>query len=332
MLLKKINKSNVIRVFVILLFLTFTVTSSSVYAHQSQKMTETSSVLENSNLISTESDITSTTIIPLDSIPTKPLQTTDNVSNPISSESNLTSETPIIPLVQKLTMQPAAADTLYQDCFFDMFYENTVFIGDSISVGFANFCQYSSDSIASDTTYFLAKEGCAAYIVTSELALTKYADRMPAYQNQLQYIEDSLSQMTNLEKAVICYGINDLVGSSPGEYIIDMTTLIERIHSKSPNLSIYIISIPCIAENASAGYLCNDSIQKANQLLEQTCTEQGWGFINLTEYLMNENLAICTEYSSDNYVHQNSSAYQIWTKVLRNYAYEHTKERHHETN
>lgn len=332
MLFKKINMSNVIRVFITLLLLTFTVASSSVYAHQSQKMTETSSVLEDTNLFSSESDIPSTAITPLDSIPSEPLQTADNVLNPISSEIDLTTEISIIPLVQKLTMQPAVANTLYQDCFFDTFYENTVFIGDSISVGFANFCQNSSDSLASDTTYFLAKEGCAAYIATSELALTKYADRMPAYQNQLQYIEDSVSQMPNLEKAIICYGINDLVGSSPEEYIIDMTTLIDRIHSKSPNLSIYIISIPCITETASAGYLCNDSIQKANQLLEQACTEQGWGFINLTEYLMNENLAICAEYSSDNYVHQNSSAYQIWTKVLRNYAYEHTKERHHETN
>ena len=223
-------------------------------------------------------------------------------------------------------MQPASVDALYQDCFYDSFYENTVFIGDSISVGFANYCQYNSDSIASESTYFLAKESCAAYIVTSELALTKYADKMPSYQGTLQYIEDSVAQMPDLEKVIICYGINDLVGSSPEEYIIDMTTLIDRILSKSPNLSIYIISIPCITETATAGYLCNNSIQAANQLLETTCTEQGWGFINLTEYLMNENLAICTEYSSDNYVHQNNIAYQVWTKVLRNYAYMHTKE------
>lgn len=325
MLLKILNKSNIIRVFGILLLLSFTVASSSVYAHQSQKMTETSSVLENSNLTTPESDIASNTMTSLDSTLSHPLSA-DIVSNNNQKESSILVQTPTAPLVQSLTMHPASVDTLYQECTFDSFYENTVFIGDSISVGFANFCQYNSDSIASDSTYFLAKEGCAAYIVTSELALTKYADRMPSYQGQLQYIEDSVSQMTNLEKAVICYGINDLVGSSPEEYIVDMTILIDRILSKNPNLSIYIISIPCIAETASAGYLCNDSIQKANQLLEATCLEQGWGFINLTEYLMNENLAICTEYSSDNYVHQNKNAYQVWTNVLRNYAYMHTKE------
>lgn len=320
MLLKYLNKLNIFRVFVILLLLSFTIVSSSVYAYQSTIMTETSSTPNFSNQNTTQVETQPSTLAhPV-------VSQTDFTSNNVQLENIISSQTTDVPLVQSLTMNPSSVNTLYQDSAFDSFYENTVFIGDSISVGFANFCQYTSNSISSDNTYFLAKESCGAFIVTSELALTKYANKMPTYQGKVQYIEDSVSQIPNLEKVIICFGINDLVGSSPEEYIIDMTTLIDRILSKSPTLSIYIISIPCITETAIAGSLSNDSIQTANQLLQNTCIEQGWGFINLTEYLMNENMAICEEYSSDSYVHQNNNAYQVWIKVLRNYAYMHTKE------
>lgn len=323
MLIKMLNKNNIIRILVMLLLLIFTIASSSVYAHQSQLMTEISSSSEKINSLSSESNIHNSLPTHYDSSEDIQLELTPNDS--LTKEHTLHQEA-TAPLVQSLNIMPASIDTLYQGSAYDSFFENTVFVGDSISVGFANYCQYNSDSLASNSTYFLAKESCGAFIVTSELALTKYANKMPSYQGQIQYIEDSIFQMEHLEKVFICYGINDLVGSSPEEYIIDMTILIDRILNKSPNLSIYIISIPCITENATSGYLSNDSIQAANQLLETTCTEQGWGFVNLTEYLMNENLAIRPEYSSDNYVHQNNYAYQVWTKVLRNYAYMHTKE------
>lgn len=341
MVLNKVTKNNIIRIFVLLLLLAaVTIASSSVYAQHAQKMPETASAITNSYSAHSESDLYASSTDAFSESSQSQLVQTELLSEENQSATSSATiytvdsysasftavQIPDTPLVQPLTMQPASVTTLYQGFSYDTFFENTVFIGDSISVGFANYCQYSSDSISSDSTYFLAKEGCAAYIVTSELALTKYADRMPSYQGQLQYIEDSVSQMENIDKAIICYGINDLVGSTPEEYINDITVLVDRILEKNPDLSIYMISIPCIAEAASSGFLCNDSIITANQLLEDACVENGWGFINLTEYLMNENLAICAEYSSDNYVHQNRTAYQIWTKVLRNYAYEQTKE------
>lgn len=227
-----------------------------------------------------------------------------------------------IPNVQPLTLTASSADSLYQETAFDSFYEHTVFIGDSLTVGFQGFCSDFADSIASESTYFLARESGSAQAAISTKALTTFSNIMPKYQDKVQLIEDSVAQMPDVEKVFICFGMNDLVSSTPEKFVQNLDTLISRILAKSPNVSVYILSVPCITEGVQTGSLSNISIQNANILLNAVCIEKQWGFINTTEYLMNEAHSIRSEYSSDGYVHENAAAYRIWTKVLRNYAFE----------
>ncbi len=229
---------------------------------------------------------------------------------------------PSIPIVQTLYTASASADTLYQGSDLDSFFEHSVFVGDSLTVGFSEFCSYANDHIASESTYFLARQSCSAQAAISSKALTSFANIMPKYKNQVQLIEDSVAQMTDVEKVFICYGMNDLVSATPEKFVQNQETLINRILEKSPNVSIHVISVPCIVANTKTGGLSNESIRSANTQLTSLCTARQWGFINLSEYLMNDSLAIRSEYSSDGYVHENAAAYRIWTKVLRNYAYE----------
>jgi lysophospholipase L1-like esterase len=201
------------------------------------------------------------------------------------------------------------------------FFANSVFVGDSLTVGFESYCK-SKNSIATDTTYFLARVSGSAKACISSNALTKYANIMPKYNGKVQFVEDSISQMPNVEKMFICYGMNDLTGSTPTEFVSNMQTLINRIKEKNPQLSIYVISIPCVVADVNTGYLNNKNIQKANVLLQDMCTANGYGFINIFEHLMGSNNAIRSEYSSDNYVHETTAAYAVWNKVLKDYAFE----------
>lgn len=200
------------------------------------------------------------------------------------------------------------------------FFENSVFVGDSLTVGFSDYCR-THDSIASESTYFLARVSCSAKATVSKNALTKYANIMPKYNGRVQYIEDSVSQLPNVKKLFICYGMNDLTSSTPEQFLEDMQTLIARITEKTPGLQVYVISIPCVVANVNNGYLNNKNIQTANILLQNACVNNGWGFINIAEYLMGADNALRPEYSSDNYVHENTKAYHIWNKVLKEYAY-----------
>ncbi len=201
------------------------------------------------------------------------------------------------------------------------FFANSVFVGDSLTVGFETYCRSHSDSILTDTTYFLARVSCSARAATSENALTRHANIMPMYNGSVQYIEDSIAQMTDVNKVFICLGINDLTSGTPDRVISDIRTLIQRILEKRPDVKIYIISIPCVMPDVSAGSLNNTNIQICNILLQNTCQIMGYGFVNLSEYLMDESNALRAEYSSDKYVHQNNRAYDIWNRVLKNYAF-----------
>ena len=52
------------------------------------------------------------------------------------------------------------------------------------------------------------------------------------------------------------------------------------------------------------GGLNNKTIRSANLLLQDTCVQNGWGYINIAEHLMGSDNAIRPEYSSDHYVHE----------------------------
>lgn len=230
--------------------------------------------------------------------------------------------TPVTPLVQTFSGTSQGSQLLNWDEEDLSFFEHSVFVGDSISVGFETYCQNHEDSILTDTTYFLARVSCSAKALISDNALTTYASVIPLYQDEPQYVENSIAQIGDIEKIFLCFGVNDLVASTPEEYINNIQTLVDRILEKNPQVTVYMISIPCVDASVTTGYLNNTVIGQANALLQEACVQNGWGFINLVEYIMNENGDICPEYSSDGFVHENNSAYDIWIKVLKNYAHE----------
>lgn len=201
------------------------------------------------------------------------------------------------------------------------FFADAVFVGDSLTVGFEEYCRSHSDSIATDSTRFLARVSCSAKAAISPNALTAHAKIMPKYNGSVQYIENAVAQMENVNKMFICFGMNDLTGSTPQQFLSDMQTLILRVLSVRPDMKVYVISIPCIVSGAHSGGLSNNSIATANLLLQEACLANGWGFVNLSEYLMGPDGALRLEYSSDHYVHETTKAYAIWNKVLKNYAF-----------
>lgn len=227
-----------------------------------------------------------------------------------------------LPYVQGLTGSAQYADTSSLTDYDISFFEHSVFVGDSISVGFETYCNSHSNTILTDSTYFLARVSCSAKAVVSKNATTTHANVVPMYQGKVQLIEDSIMQIGDIQKVFICFGVNDLVGCSPEEYISNIQILVSRIKEKNPEVTIYMISVPCVCENVSTGYLNNIAIQETNTLLHDICIENQWGFINLTEYIMNADYSIRPELSSDGYVHENNMAYDIWTYVLKKYANE----------
>lgn len=201
----------------------------------------------------------------------------------------------------------------------DHFFDDAIFVGDSITVGLSNYYDTQRGKVFADSTQFLARVGCAAKMCVSQNPLSTYATYMPYNNGSLTLVEDGVAA-SGAKKVFIDYGLNDLVGSTPQQYMDNLVTLIGRIKEKSPDVDIYIISTTYVVDGAENGTLTNANIRKSNENVKNYCAEYGYGYIDIADYLADSNGCLNSNNSSDQYVHQNSKAYSIWVKVLRHYA------------
>lgn len=211
-------------------------------------------------------------------------------------------------------------EKLYTGADVDSFFADAIFVGDSVTVGLSNYYDKLHGAIFTDTTQFLAQVGCSAKMCISSNPTEKYQRFMPSYGGRLCRIEDGIA-LSGAKKVFIDYGLNDLTGSTANEFLANFTTLINRIQEKNPSVQIYVISTTYVVCDAQTGMLTNGNIRKANEAVKAYCQENGLGYINVADYIADEDGGLNPRYSSDQYVHQNSKSYEMWVKVLRHYAY-----------
>ena len=64
----------------------------------------------------------------------------------------------------------------------------------------------------------------------------------------------------------------------------------------------------------------NDIKQLKPEELEKLAEEKGWGFVDISQPLSDENGDLAVEYCSDDFAHQRPEANDVWVSVLRDYA------------
>lgn len=211
-------------------------------------------------------------------------------------------------------------ENLYTGEDADAFFADAIFVGDSVTVGLSNYYNKLRGAVFTDTTQFLAQVGCSAKMCISSNPTEKYQRYMPTYGGRLCRVEDGIA-LSGAKKVFIDYGLNDLTGSTSSEFLNNFTTLIGRIQAKNPSVQIYVISTTYVVCDAQTGLLTNSNIRKANEAVKAYCQENGLGYINVADYIADEDGGLHPRYSSDQYVHQNSKSYEMWVKVLRHYAH-----------
>lgn len=215
---------------------------------------------------------------------------------------------------------PAAIETFYTGADADAFFSDAIFVGDSVTVGLSNYYASNRGSVFTDSTQFLAQVGASTKMSISTNALSKYSKYMPSYQGNKCAVEDGVAA-SGAKKVFVGYGLNDLIGCSPSTFLANLQTLVGKIQAKSPDTQIYIISTTYVVAGAEKASLTNANIHASNQMVRAYCAQAGWGFVDVADYIADETGALSASLSSDGYIHQKSSAYNIWVKVLRNYAY-----------
>lgn len=210
---------------------------------------------------------------------------------------------------------PKSADDFIIADEADQFFEHSVFIGDSVMMGFRNYVMGQEPGFLGGPE-FLVSGSFSVRMALNEISKDTIH---PIYQGEQRYIWDSISLM-GAEKVFLFFGLNDIgmegVDGTSENYI----EVIKRIREVNPQTELYVISTTNMLAGSEKGSLNNGNIALLNDKMRAYCKTANVGFIDIASFLVEEDGSLRPELCSDAYVHQTAAAYEIWTKVLRGYA------------
>lgn len=197
----------------------------------------------------------------------------------------------------------------------DDFYANSVFVGDSVMLGFRNYAMKNADTYLG-AVQFLAS---GSFSVNNALQPPNSTSTHPIYDGKQRYIEESIALM-HAERVFLFFGINDVALAELPDVCDKYTELIGRIEEQSPDAEIYILSATYTLAGQGGRKLNNENLSALNALMQERASENGWGYVDIMSALDDGKGNLAEEYCSDGYLHQNTAAYDVWSEVLREYA------------
>lgn len=205
----------------------------------------------------------------------------------------------------------------------DSYFNDAVFIGDSISYGFE---LYVTEKRANGETVL----GEAKFLTSGSLSygnsLWDVSDESvhPTYNGEKMKLEDAIAQIKP-GKIFILLGTNDVALYGVEQTIANADTEISRMLEASPGAEIFIISTTpkySPAESDVDGALNNADIDALNVAMRQFAVEKGYNFMNIAPLFKDETGGLAADYCSDKEgmgIHFTSAAYDIWLNFLYSY-------------
>lgn len=210
---------------------------------------------------------------------------------------------------------PPSADYFIIADDADQFFEHSVFIGDSVMMGFRNFVMGQPQGFLGSPEFLVS----GSFSVRMALNTISKDTIHPIYQGEQHYIWDSISMM-EAEKAFLFFGLNDIGMEGVDGTCENYAAVIEKIKEINPDTEVYVISTTNMLTGSEKGSLNNENIRLLNEKMKAYCAASDTGYIDIASFLVGEDGGLRPELCSDEYVHQTYAAYEIWTKVLRGYA------------
>lgn len=197
----------------------------------------------------------------------------------------------------------------------DQFFEGSVFIGDSVMMGFRNYAMGQPQGFLGSPEFLVS----GSFSLRMALARISESSIHPIYQGEQRYIWDSIAMM-KAKKAFLFFGLNDIDMAGVEGTCANYAEVVENIRKASPETELFIISMTNVLTGSEVGGLNNANIRLLNEKVKEYCSTADVQFIDIASFLTDEDGGLKKEYCSDAYVHQTAAAYDIWTKVLRWYA------------
>ena len=191
------------------------------------------------------------------------------------------------------------------------FFDDAVFIGDSVSVGLK---YYAESSGALGNAQFLVRESYGIYHASNSSMTIDY--------NGISYsdIVEAVAA-TGASKVFLMLGVNDMVYMGMEDTVACWRDVLNRLQAGCPGIRIYIESCTPIYTDGQTGMLTNERMDTLNMHLMGLATEYGATFLNIAPYLKDGTGGMADRYCSDNYVHltfyDSDSGTGVWVKAMK---------------
>lgn len=230
------------------------------------------------------------------------------------------------------TTEPSLTDTspdsnIIAEDPCDKYFSNSVFVGDSVMEGFAQFIRAQRNkgvSVLSNAQFITSVMGVKVADMAGETSGENR--RYYTYRGKEQPLETILKEM-GVERAFIMLGMNDIgVGYSPDETIERYRKMISLIKETNPDLDLVVMTTtPKTAAKWLPNYIPNKNFGSPllNELadkLKVMCQEEGIKVVDLNSAVRGPDGHLPNEYSRDNFVHINDKCSVIVLDVLRQFA------------
>lgn len=196
------------------------------------------------------------------------------------------------------------------------YYGDSVFVGDSIMVGFRNYCMKKEEESFVKGIQFLAVGSYSAFNAAKPV---KGDNVHPLYKGKKYQLWDAIPLM-DVKRVFILLGMNDIsilgLEGARDQY----KEVIDKIVEACPDVEIHILSTTYTLKGKGGGKLNNENLAKYNELLQEMAEENGWGYMDIATPISDGKGNLAAEYCSDDFVHLSSAAYDIWETELREYA------------
>jgi lysophospholipase L1-like esterase len=202
--------------------------------------------------------------------------------------------------------------------FYDLYFDEAVFVGDSITMGLRNY-------ILSERGRGRNPLGGARFLCAGSYGLKHAAspheqsDVSLSYQGKDMPLESCLSEM-KAKEVYIMLGMNDWAGATLPDSIEKYAAVLDKIYAENPDVSVYIQFCTPITLEREAEKLNNANNDKFNKAIAELCAGRGIDHIDVSTPMKDENNALKAEYASDQYVHMNPAGSEAWIKTLREFA------------
>lgn len=194
------------------------------------------------------------------------------------------------------------------------YYGSSVFIGDSIMLGFRNYSAKQKTFV--HDIQFLA---VGSYGANNAMKPVKGSNVHPTYKGKKYQLWDAIP-LTGRTRAFILLGMNDLAVLGLEGARDKYKELIDKILETSPDLEIHIISVTYTLEGEGKKVLNNTNIAEYNTLLLEMALDNGWGYIDLCTPISDGKGNLAESCCSDGFVHLTKAAYTLWESSLIYYA------------